>query len=328
MNILFILTKFIEKDPGIITEPISNVLGVIINAVFSIIYNFTASNSLGLSIIIFTIIVRFLLLPLNYKQQKSMYMMRKIQPEMKKIQDKYKGNKDPQVAKKMQLEMSKLYQKHNYNPLSGCLPLLVQLPILFALFSIMKTPYVYVTDIKNIYTEIGTQILNTPNFAEVLRPIVVPLVPHNMTIDIGQIDDLLKAINKFSPSDWDTITTALPSLDISELLIKKSEIDHFLTLNLTEIVGYKFPNILLALLSGATTFLSSYLLSRKNKSADPTMQMQSKIMNIVMPIILTFFTLSVPCGLAIYWISGNLIQCVQQVILSNYCEKKFADYKV
>lgn len=324
-NSIFILTNFIEKDPGFIVGPISKILGIIINFVFRFVYMITTDHSLGLTIILFTIIVRLLLIPLNYKQQKSMYIMQKIQPEMKKIQEKYKGNKDPEVAKKMQMEMTKLYSKHNYNPIGGCLPLFIQLPIFVALYFIMKNSYLFVSDIGNLYTEIANQILATPNYADVLVPIVTPLVPKGMTIDISQTTDLLKAINKFSPADWNAIQTGLPSLDISNLLAQKSSIEFFFGINLAEPVGLSFPKVLLAVLSGATTFLSSWVISRKNKSDDPNIKLQQRIMNIVMPIMMTVFTISIPCGVAIYWIVGNLVQIVQQIFLSKYCEKKFAE---
>lgn len=325
LNSIFILSNFIEKDPGFIVGPISKILGIIINFVFNIVYTITTDHSLGLTIILFTIIVRFLLLPLNYKQQKSMYIMQKIQPEIKKIQDKYKGNKDPEVARKMQMEITKIYSKHNYNPLGGCLPIFVQFPIFIALYFIMKNSYLFVTDIGNIYKDIATQILQTPNYVDVVVPIVTPLVPRGMTIDISQMTDLLKALNKFTPADWDALQAGLPSLDISSLLTQKSSIEYFFGINLAETVGFSFPKVLLAVLSGGTTFLSSWFMSRKSKSDDPAIKMQQKIMNIVMPLMMTFFTISIPCGVAIYWIVGNLVQIVQQMVLSSYCEKKFAN---
>ena len=322
---MFILTNFIEKDPGFIVGPISKLLGIIINFVFKFVYMITTEHSLGLTIILFTVIVRLLLIPLNYKQQKSMYIMQKIQPEMKKIQDKYKGNKDPELAKIMQMEMSKLYSKHNYNPLGGCLPIFIQLPIFVALYFIMKNAYLFVTDIGNLYTEIANQLLSNPDYAEVLVPIVTPLVPRGMTIDISQLPDMLKAINKFTPNDWANIQSSLPTLEISSLLEQKSNIEYFFGINLAETVGLSFPKVLLAILSGATTFLSSWVISRKNKSEDPTLKMQQRIMNIVMPLMMSFFTISIPCGVAIYWIVGNIVQIVQQIFLNRYCEKKFAE---
>ncbi len=325
LNSIFILSNFIEKDPGFIVGPISKILGIIINFVFKFVYTITTEHSLGFTIILFTIIIKLLLIPLNYKQQKSMYIMQKIQPEMKKIQDKYKGNKDPEVAKKMQMEMSKLYSKHNYNPLSGCLPIFIQLPIFIALYFIMKNAYLFVSDIGNLYTEIANKILATPGYAEVLVPLVKPIVPNGMTVDISLLPDMLKVVNKFTLADWEAVQAGLPSLDLTSLLAQKASIEHFLGINLAETVGFTFPKVLLAVFSGASTFLSSWVISRKNKSIDPAMKMQQKVMNIVMPIMMTFFTLSIPCGVAVYWIVGNLVQIIQQIVLGRYCEKKFSN---
>lgn len=93
-------------------------------------------NQYGLSILVVTIIIRFLILPLTLKQYKSSKAMQALQPEMQKLRDKYKNDQQ-----KFQQEMMKLYQQNNVNPLSGCLPILVQMPILLALYNaIMYNP--------------------------------------------------------------------------------------------------------------------------------------------------------------------------------------------
>ncbi|TYR81213.1 membrane protein insertase YidC [Priestia megaterium] len=94
-----------------------------------------AGGSYGLSIIIVTIIIRVVLLPLILKQQKSTMAMQALRPEMEKIQKKYAGKKDPETQQKLQKEMMGLYQKHQINPLGGCLPILIQMPIIFAFYN-------------------------------------------------------------------------------------------------------------------------------------------------------------------------------------------------
>jgi YidC/Oxa1 family membrane protein insertase len=93
----------------------------------------TAGGSYGLSIIIVTIIIRLVLLPLILRQQKSTMAMQVLRPEMEKLRKKY-PSKDMESQQKMQKEMMELYQKHNINPLGGCLPLLVQFPIIMAFY--------------------------------------------------------------------------------------------------------------------------------------------------------------------------------------------------
>ncbi|MDT2046021.1 OxaA precursor [Priestia aryabhattai] len=92
-------------------------------------------GSYGLSIIAVTIIIRLVLLPLILKQQKSTMAMQALRPEMEAIQKKYAGKKDPETQQKLQKEMMALYQKHQINPLGGCLPILIQMPIIFAFYN-------------------------------------------------------------------------------------------------------------------------------------------------------------------------------------------------
>ncbi|MDE6181642.1 MAG: YidC/Oxa1 family membrane protein insertase [Eubacteriales bacterium] len=327
LNSLFLLTNFVEKDPTFITEFISKILGFIIEFIFRFIYTLTTDNSLGITIILFTIIVRFLMIPLNYKQQKSMFIMQKLQPEMKKIQDKYKNKKDPEAARKMQMEITRLYSKHNCNPFSGCLPIFIQLPIFLALYFIMKNSYLFISQLGDLYTQIANSIQNTDGYIEAISPIAAHITPGNLDgkLNITVLNDLLKYVNKFSPSQWEEIKSALPSLNIDNLLAQKTSIETFLGINLTETVGLSFPKVLIALISAFTTFLSSWIMSKKSKATDPTIKMQQKVMNIFMPIMMGVITINIPCGVGLYWIVGNIVQIIQQLILTKYCENKFKD---
>lgn len=103
---------------------------------FLIILNFFNRyvHSYGWSIILLTIVVRVLILPLTIKQMQSMKEMQKLQPKIKELQSKYKNDRE-----KLSRETMKLYQDHKVNPLSGCLPLILQLPVFFALFTLLRT---------------------------------------------------------------------------------------------------------------------------------------------------------------------------------------------
>jgi YidC/Oxa1 family membrane protein insertase len=114
-------------------KPIVDLITSIINWMYGLTVSANIA-SYGLAIILFTILLKIVLYPLTLKQMKSMYMMQKLGPKIKEIQDKYKG-KDPQ---KMQQKIMEIYKEHNVNPLSGCLPLLIQMPILIALFQALR----------------------------------------------------------------------------------------------------------------------------------------------------------------------------------------------
>lgn len=131
-------------------------------------YNLTVSIGLpnfGLAIILFTIVLKIVLYPLTVKQMRSMKMMSQVQPFAKEIQQKYKDN--PQ---KMQQKLMELYKEHNINPMAGCLPLLIQLPILFALFAALKGFNYDQLLSPNHASFFWIQHLNNPD------PIILPLV--------------------------------------------------------------------------------------------------------------------------------------------------------
>ncbi len=111
---------------------IAQPLGVLLRLIYDLIGNY------GISIIVFTIIVKLILVPLTIKQTKSMKGMQEIQPELKKIQEKYKNDQET-----MNNKMMELYKKHNVNPFGGCLPLLIQFPIIIGLFTVLRSPLNY-----------------------------------------------------------------------------------------------------------------------------------------------------------------------------------------
>lgn len=319
---MFILSNYIESDPGFIVGPISSFLGIFIDIIFNFVFTITENQSLGITIIFFTIFIRLLMLPLGYKQQKSMFVMKKLQPEIKKIQEKYGDSKTPEDARNMQIELTEFYRKNNYNPFSGCLPLLVQMPIFIALYFLMKNSYLFITELGDVYNSIATYLQSQPNFVEVVVPLATPLVPDKMTIDIAIVEDFAKVINKFSVDDWAIITSQMPQ-ELIGLLERKESIEYFAGINLIEVVGFRFPQLILVILSAITSYLSSFVMMKMNPPTDPAMATQQKVMSIVMPIMMAFITIGIPCGVAIYWCVGNVLQIFQQIFLTKYCEKKF-----
>ncbi|MCI8804613.1 MAG: YidC/Oxa1 family membrane protein insertase [Clostridiales bacterium] len=375
------LTNVIPDEPGFIVGPISWVLGVILNFVFNVVYFITENFSLGITIIVVTIIARVLMLPLSFKQQKSMVVMRKIQPEIKKIQDKYKDDMaDPEVKRKMNTEMQKLYSQNNYNPLSGCLPLLIQLPIFIALYYIMQNSYAFIDTINDSYMEISNVIVQEVSedkesgsklleqreevlkikqknegersdgekelisnydsnkfifWYEFSKNDIYPMIPEDMKNpepDSGdeefntlKPEHMVKAFDKLSSSQWKKINDVFKNDKIEENLIKKENIEYFGPgINLTEVAGIGFPGVIITLLSGITTFLSSWLMTRKNKDMGGAAASQQKIMMITMPLIMAWITSGLPCGVGLYWITSNIFMIAQQQILNKYYENKLS----
>ncbi len=379
--ITFLASTMIPDEPGFIVGPISWVLGGILNFVFNIIYFITENFSLGISIIVVTIIARCLMLPLAFKQQKSMVIMRKIQPKIKAIQDKYKDDlADPEVKRKMNTEMQKLYSENKYNPLSGCLPLLIQLPIFIALYYIMQNPYAFIDTINDTYKDISTVVISEVNedkdagiklyekSAEIEKikakeagsrsdeekkllseyesnkyvfwcdfwdgtknPDNYNMIPSSLqTGEDGEEFDILeekyviKAFDKFNAGQWEQVKAVFGGDVIDTSLAKKEKIEFF-GVNLTEVAGFGFPGIFITALSCLTTFLSSWLMMRKNKDMGSAAQSQQKIMMITMPLIMAWITSGLPCGVGLYWIASNIFMIVQQQFLNTYYEKKLIE---
>jgi YidC/Oxa1 family membrane protein insertase len=220
---------------------IAKPLGMLLKFIFDFVGDY------GYSIIIFTIITKVLLLPINIKQTESTKRMNEINPKMKEIQEKYKNDKE-----KMNQKLMELYKEHNYNPASGCLPALIQMPILFSLFYVIQDPVKYVFLDANIYAGIAK------NF--------------------WWITDLGKS-------------------EMSSTLIR--------------VAGYGLP--ILAILSAATTYYQMKMINPSKGKA--TQDQTQKMMTNMMPIMFGWITLTVPAGLALYWIAGNLFTIVQQYFM-------------
>lgn len=328
----FLLSNILQKEPGI-TKPITEILGIVLNFVYNFVYNFTVANSLGIAIILFTIFVRLCMLPLAIKQQKSMAKMQEIQPQIKKIQEKYKDNKDPEVQKKMQMETQKLYSENKVNPLSGCLPLFIQMPIFVALSYIMNHAYLFVDKLGAIYTQISTSILSVANFADAnfMTPfleIVQPKFINGVSVAVDTTDGMSKLINVFTDADWQNLFALLPTdtvTQITEILTTKISIETFYGIDLTTKAGLSFPGIFIPILAAVTTFLTSYLamkVSNTSTGNDQAAQTQ-KTMMYVMPIMMFFMSMGLSAGVGLYWITSSVFQVFQQMFLNHNIRKKY-----
>lgn len=327
LHLLAAAARNIMKDPGVIVGPIAWILGQVINFFFNIIYKLGIhANSLGLAIILLTIFTRCLMIPLSYKQQKSMFKIQALSPELKKIQAKYKdGATDPEIQRKMQMETQKLYSENQVSPFSGCLPMLIQLPIFFGLYHVMQNPFKYIDVINDVYTQLSTIVLTAAQSDSSVVSLIREFgsyghVPDGTSITVEVFN---RIINILGPSDIARLKEAIPSAEFSAVCASKDSIELFFGLNLTETSKF-WPVSLMSLipvLSGVTTFLSSWIMTKKNKDVDPAMRSQQRIMNITMPLMMMWITSSLPGGIGIYWITSNIFQLCQQFFLNRHFEK-------
>ncbi len=334
MNLLA-RTYDVMKKPGVIVGPIAWLIGQIINIIFNVVHSIVGDvNSLGITIILLTIFIRLLMTPISFKQQKSMFKMQALQPQIKKIQDKYKGQtSDPEIQRKMSMEMQKVYSDNNYNQFAGCLPLLIQLPIFMGLYMVMQNPFRYVQEINAVYQQISEIVLSKAASSSAVADLVnefalLGKVPAGTSVN----SDIFSAIlNILSPEQVSSLGEAINTKAFGELMLRKNEIEYFLGLNLTETVGLSIsPKLAIPVLSAGTTFLSSWIMQRKNSSInqDPNVIQQQRIMNITMPLFMAWITTSLPTGIGVYWITSNIFQILQQLVINKYFEKHPEHIKV
>jgi len=323
----FALSKAqVQNEPGMIVGPIAFVFGKIIDFIFNIAYMLTENHSLGISIIILTIIVRCFMLPLGVKQQKSMMAMQKLNPELQKIRAKYGKTKDPEVNRKMNAEIQALYAKNKVNPLSGCLPLVITMPLFFGLHYIMNQSYLYVSKLGDVYNSLSTAIINIPGYTNIVVPLALPHIPQKMLdlpyenqLKINVATDLSRILSKFSIQDWNTLFAKIPTdflPQIQEIFSHKQAIERFMGLTLTEASGTGWPGIMIPILAAVTTLMSSYISSRMNQSNDSNAASQQRMMMVVMPLMIGFMTINMAAGVGIYWITSSVFQVAQQYVMN------------
>lgn len=203
MNVL------LTQDNGAILGPIAKVLGYILNGIYSFFDMFGIHNT-GLCIIIFTFIVNALMIPITLKQQKFSKLNSVMAPEIQAIQAKYKDKKDPDSVRLMQVEQQSVYQKYGVSPTAGCLPMLITLPIFFALYRVIYNIPAYVPQIKELYENVINAVVNSgmsfDDFAHGLGAFVRDGGVTDITITSGQItaqsiakiDNIVEAISTLS----------------------------------------------------------------------------------------------------------------------------------
>lgn len=331
MNLFFFLTQ--TTTP--IIAPIAKLFGMIMNGIYDFFLNYLSVKSLGISIIIFTIIIRMLLIPLAVKQQKAMKDMQKIQPQLKALQEKYKNKKDPESQKQFQAESAKLYQEHNVNPFGGCLPLLIQLPIMFALFAVLRNIPAYIVKVKAEYLNIYTKISTLPGYDATMQnlfdnfPKAKTGTIKSFSPDVSnKVVDFLATFNQ---NQWDTLKGSFQSVadQLTPIINKIADMNTFLGINLTDkpvsldngIQGLLTVGILIPIL----TFIFQILISRTTPSTsngDKAQDQTQKTMMLMMPLISLIFVVQMPAGLGLYWLVGNVFQLIQQIIINNHLRDK------
>ena len=276
-------------------------------SLLSIFNSFTGSYLLAL--FIFALLVKLILLPFGIKQQKNSIKQAHVRPKEMAIRNKYKGRNDQRTQQKMQTEVMELYQQEGYNPASGCLPLLIQMPIILILYKVITNPLQYicgyssdmVNKIASYLTEIGAGKFT--NNSGALSGYDINLISHLK----NNLDGINGALGELGSVDLSVIPDfSFFGLGGTEYLAQTPGTDIFSWLLLVPALNCIF------------TLLSTYV--NKKLMFQPMQDNQSQgsmnFMNIFLTGMTTFIAFTVPAAIGIYWLFNNLLGMLQQFILA------------
>lgn len=319
-------------------------LGLIMDWIFIGLDTVFGIQNIGVSIIVFTIVVYLCMTPLNINQQRSQKLTAVIQPEVKKIQEKYKGKKDQLSLQKQQEEIKVVYDKYGASQTGGCLQLLIQMPILFGLYQVIRNIPAYVTSLKDIYTPLAEEIMAMDGYEEVMTTIgeAAPIYVDADKYDYGLTNTIIDVLYKLQTDTWAQVTDAFPSLDTLIISTREnvSHINSFLGLDIADsplsIIqeNYQtnmliaFTALMIPLLAGLSQFISLRIAQSGQASQlddDNPMASSLKTMNTTMPLLSVFMCFSFSSGLGIYWIASAVVRTIQQRIIAVYLNRQSVD---
>ncbi len=337
-------------------------LGLIMNGIFEFL-NLIGIPNIGLSIILFTIVIYLLLMPLTIKQQKFSKLQVRMNPEIQAIQAKYKGKQDQASMLALNQETKAVYAKYGVSPSGSCLQLLIQMPILFALYRVIYAMPAYVTKIGEAFGVLADKIMQASNGVEEVKALSSAMYfTKNFDIAGNTKNAIIDTLNKTSTLDMTALSEKFGLADLtyngSLILTNGSEkglidiYNNFLGLNIgnspmdTMKTAFAAGNYLLLagaiaipVLAAVTQWINYKLMPQAatnddNKKKQPSndtaeaMQQSMKMMNTLMPIMSAWFCLTLPAGMGLYWVIGAVVRSIQQVAINKHIDKMDIDAEI
>ncbi|MDD7220015.1 MAG: YidC/Oxa1 family membrane protein insertase [Clostridia bacterium] len=324
---------------------LASVMGWIMDGIYKMLNVFGIEN-IGICIIIFSIIIYALMTPLQIKQQKFSKLSAVMQPELMKVQKKYKGKSDQVSMQKMQEETQAIYQKYGVSPTGSCVQLLIQFPILMALYQVIYKIPAYVGSVRDILSSAVTSITGVSGYTDIINKFItdnkltrVQLIMDGNKATSNSIIDFLYSL---SPSQWKSLAEVKNFSGFSDTLNKTAEeishVQSFCGLNIADqpltyikaaFVGgsilIAIVAVLIPVLAWLTQMLNIKLMPQPDQQNDDSQQgamMNSmKTMNTIMPLMSAVFCFTFPVGLGIYWVASAAVRSVQQVIINRKMDK-------
>lgn len=327
-----ILTQYSGKIIG----PIAKLIGYIMNYLYMFLDNVFGIQNIGLCIILFTIIIYMLMLPLTYKQQKFSKLSQKMQPELQAVQKKYKNKKDQASMVKMNEETQEVYQKYGVSPTGSCLQMLIQMPILFAMYRVVYNIPAYVSSVKEVYTPLVDKITDVSGYQGIVEKFVGdvgvrPMYGLNFETAASASNSIIDVLYALPSHGWDLLKDSFTGLTdiIAATADSVAHLNNFLGINIANSPWGLIRNgwsekdfiiiigaLMVPLVSYATQVINIKLMPTAGGGDNDAMAKQMKTMNTMMPLFSLFMVFTLPVGLGIYWIAGSVVRSVQQLVVN------------
>ena len=335
-------------------------LGLIMNIIFEFL-NLIGIPNIGLSIILFTIVVYLLLMPLTIKQQKFSKLSARMNPEIQAIQAKYKGKQDNESMLAMNAETKQVYAKYGVSPSGSCVQLLIQMPILIALYRVIYQMPAYVTKLGNAFGVLADKIMSAADGVDYIKNMQAAMMyKKNFDIAGNTRNAVIDVLNNASTTDMTTLADKFGLADLTyegSLILSNNTTtglidtyNNFLGLNIgntpmdTIKASFAAGNYLLLLgavsipvLAAVTQWLNYKLMPQatnndNNKKSQgefaDSMQQSMKMMNTIMPIMSAWLCLTLPAGMGMYWVIGAVVRSIQQVLINKHIDKMDIDAEI
>lgn len=276
----------------------ANIFGYVLNFIYGIVNNY------GVAIILFTIVLKLIMLPISIKQQKTMKKSAKIQGQVKEIQDKYKN--DPT---RMNQEVMDLYKKENMSPFSGCLSSILQIILVVSMFYLVSSPLTYMkhidSELINQYKEELQEKEGTTNYQEIGIIRMKSAEDERVNINMNFLGLNLSAVPSQNYKDWTVFI-------IPVLYVITSFISTRITANMNKTKKKEKTN------ANSDT---KDLVKKEEEDID-MMEEMNKNMMIMMPLMTVSIALIAPLGLALYWLINNIFMLGERLIINKVCKSE------
>lgn len=344
----------LTQNSTFIIGPVAKLLGYIMEGIFWVLDKIGIPN-IGLSIILFTIVIYLLLMPLTIKQQKFSKLSAKMNPELQAIKNKYNGKKDNDSLMAMNQETQAVYAKYGVSPSGSCLQLLIQMPILFALYRVIYAMPAYVGKIKDAFFPLVDKLIAVDTDAEFIKSFSAAAQFtkqfSNSSFTAGEAsvyvqNTYVDVLNKLSSTEWASIADKFPNLsaDVTNTVNLLDKYNNFLGLNMANSPAFAVSKamdagswllvigaLMIPILAGITQWINVKLMPQpeaNNSNANDqqnTMAQSMKMMNMTMPIMSIIFCFTLPSGMGLYWIAGSVVRTIQQIIINKHIDKMDMD---